>query len=194
LALEEVDRGIMENIVISNLSMMDVDQYPIYLTTGSRNRGPAMTSPSMMKNILITNVVANVNNSMSGIQITGTPEQPIEGVRLDNIRIIFKGGGTPDDARRVPRELGADYPDPSTIGAMPAYGVFARHVKDLELANIHVSFTTDDLRPAISCIDVDGLEIDNFKASIASGLPVAKFESVKNLTIRNSPEIPEQTK
>jgi polygalacturonase len=192
LALEEVDRGIMENIVISNLSMMDVSSYPIYLTTGSRNRGPATTSPSMMKNILITNVVANVDDSMSGIQITGIPAQPIEGVRLDNIRIIFKGGGTADDARRVPRELGADYPEPGTIGVMPAYGVFARHVKDLQLANVQVSFESDDLRPAISCIDVDGLDIDNFKATLASDVSAANFESVKNLTIRNSPEIPEQ--
>jgi hypothetical protein len=80
------------------------------------------------------------------------------------------------------------------VGILPAYGVFARHVKDLELANIHVSFETDDLRPAISCIDIDGLEFDNFKASLVSGVSTAKFEAVKNLTIRNSPEISVQAK
>jgi polygalacturonase len=82
LALEEVDGGIMENIVISNLSMTDVSNYPIYITTGSRNRGSTGTSPSVMKNILISNVIANVDDPMSGIQITGIPGQPIEGVRL----------------------------------------------------------------------------------------------------------------
>ena len=40
LALEEVDGGIMENITINNLTMMDVAYYPIYITTGRRNRGP----------------------------------------------------------------------------------------------------------------------------------------------------------
>jgi len=34
LALEEVDGGIMENISINNITMMDVVGYPIYLTTG----------------------------------------------------------------------------------------------------------------------------------------------------------------
>ena len=40
LAFEEVDQGRMENIVASNLSMVHVHHYPIYITTGCRNRGP----------------------------------------------------------------------------------------------------------------------------------------------------------
>jgi polygalacturonase len=194
LALEEVDGGIMQNIVISNLSMMGIANCPIYITTGSRNRGAAGTppNPSVAQNILITNVVANVDDPQSGIQITGIPGQPIEGVRLDNIRIVFKGGGTKESADRIPKELGAGYPEPKNLGVMPAYGVFARHVKNLELANVNVSFETDDLRPAISCIDVDGLEIDHFKAALATGVLAAKFDSVKNLTVLNSPVIPAQ--
>ena len=77
--------------------------------------------------------------AMSGIQITGLPGQPIEGVRLENIRLVFKGGGTKAQAARVPPELGTGYPEPGS-GMMPAYGVFARHVRDLELANIRLSF------------------------------------------------------
>jgi hypothetical protein len=69
----------------------------------------------------------------------------------------------------------------------PAYGLFARHVRDLELANIRESFVQEDLRPAIECVDVDGLEIDNFKAQLASGVPAARFDSVTNVVIRNSP-------
>jgi len=30
---------------------------------------------------------------MSGIQITGMPGRPIEGLRLENIRLVFNGGG-----------------------------------------------------------------------------------------------------
>jgi hypothetical protein len=70
---------------------------------------------------------------------------------------------------------------------MPAYGLFARHVKDLELANINVSFAKDDFRPAIECLDVNGLEIDNFKAQLAGGVAASKFENVSGLVIRNSP-------
>ena len=194
LALEEVDGGILENITINNLTMMDVAVYPIYITLGSRNRGPAVTVPSRARNILISNVIATGIDSMSGIQITGIPEQPIEGVRLENIRLSFKGGGTKEQASRVPPELGTGYPEPGKIGVMPAYGVYARHVKDLELSNIRLSLEKDDLRPAMVCADVDGLEIDNFKAQVTPGVPVAVFGAdVKGVTIRNSPGLESAT-
>src|ERR1700743_3771416 len=88
LALEEVDGGILENITINNISMMDVETYAIYITTGSRNRPPGLpNNVSRMKNILISNVVATSVDRVSGIQINGLPEHPIEGVRLENIRL-----------------------------------------------------------------------------------------------------------
>jgi len=185
LALEEVDGGILENITIKNISMMDVASYPIYITTGKRNRTPNLTTVSRMKNILISNIIATGIDSQSGIQIAGLPDQPIEGLRLENIRLVFNGGGTAEQAAQVPAELGTGYPEPR--GIMPAYGLFARHVKDLELANINVSFAKDDFRPAIECLDVNGLEIDNFKAQLAGGVAASKFENVSGLVIRNSP-------
>jgi polygalacturonase len=187
LALEEVDGGLMENITINNITMMEVIACPIYLTTGERNRGPDVTLPSRMRNIFISNVIATGVDHRCGIQITGIPGHPIEGIRMENIRLEFKGGGTKAQAERVQPELGTAYPEPAKFGALPAYGLFARHVRDLELANIRESFDREDLRPAIECVDVDGLEIDNFKAQLASGVPAARFESVKNVVIRNSP-------
>jgi parallel beta-helix repeat protein len=193
LALEEVDGGTLENITISNLSMMDIAGAPIYITTGTRNRGPAVTVPSQIKNVLISNIVATGCDPQSGIQITGTPGQPIEGLRLENIRLEFKGGGTKESAAKVPPELGIGYPEPGRIGIMPSYGVFARHVKDLELANIRLSFAADDLRPAMSFVDADGLEIDNCKAQLATGVSAATWASVKDVVIRDSPGIPAPT-
>src|SRR6185295_20389938 len=55
LALEEVDGGILENITINNISMMDVPTYAIYITTGKRNRGPNVTVPSRLRNVHISN-------------------------------------------------------------------------------------------------------------------------------------------
>jgi polygalacturonase len=190
LALEEVDGGTLENFTISNLSMMDVVGAPIYIATGIRNRGPAVTSSSQIKNILISNIVASGCDPQSGIQITGLPGEPIEGIRLENIRLEFKGGGSGANAERVPPELGTGYPEPNKLGIMPSYGVFARHVKDLELADIRISFTKDDLRPAMSFVDADGLELDDCKAQVAAGVVAAKWESVKDVVVRDSPGIP----
>jgi hypothetical protein len=137
-------------------------------------------------------VIATGVEPMSGIQITGLPEQPIEGVRLQNIRIRFNGGGTGEDSERTPKELGTGYPEPKNLGIMPAYGVFARHARDLELADICFTFEKQDLRPAVVCEDVDGLEVDNFKAQVAEGVSQARYKDVKRLTVRNSPGFEEK--
>jgi polygalacturonase len=187
LALEEVDGGIMENITVNNITMMDTLGYPIYITTGRRNRGPNVTEPSRARNIFISNVIAINAERATGIQIFGMPDHPIEGVRLENIRLQFKGGGVAQTA--MPAELGTGYPEPR--GTMPSYGVFARHVKGLELANISVGFDADDMRPAIAGVDLDGVEIDNFKAQLAQGVAGAQWgENVKGVIVRNSPTIP----
>jgi polygalacturonase len=190
LALEEVDGGILENITINNLTMMDVPDYAIYITTGKRNRTPSLTTSSRAKNILISNVIADGVGKMSGIQISGLLEQPIEGVRLENIRLISNGGGTAKDAAINPKELGTGYPEPGAIGTLPAYGIYARHVRDLELANIQVNFLTNDLRPGAMFFDVQGLEIDNFKPQVAAGVKAAVFaDNVGGISIRNSPAL-----
>jgi polygalacturonase len=185
LALEEVDGGVLENINIHNITMMDVPSYAIYVATGKRNRGPEVKQPSRMRNILISNVTADGVSANSGIQIFGLPEQPIEGLRLENIRLVCKGGGTEEQAGKMPPELNTGYPEPH--GVMPGYGVFARHVRGLELANISLSVDKEDKRPAMVCSDVDGLEVDNFKAQVGDGVAAAKLEGVKNIVIRNSP-------
>jgi len=185
IALEEVDSGILENININNITMMDVPTYAIYITTGKRNRGPDVKQPSRIRNVLISNLTADGVSANSGIQIFGLPEQPIEGLRLENIRLICKGGGTEEQAAKMPPELNTGYPEPK--GVMPGYGVFARHVRGLELANISLSVQKEDKRPAMVCSDVDGLEVDNFKAQIGEGVAPAKLDDVKNVVIRNSP-------
>jgi polygalacturonase len=186
LALEEVDGGIMENISINNLTMMDVPNYAIYITTGKRNRAPMIETPSVCRNISISDVIVDGAGRAASVEIFGLPDHPVEGVRLDDIRIVSNGGGSAADATRMPRELAYGYPEPS--GTMPAYGVFARHVKGLELANFNLSFKTNDLRPAIVCSDVNGLELDNFKAQVADGVKASALtDNVSGIVIRNSP-------
>ena len=149
-----------------------------------------MTTPSRARNIFISNVIATGVEPNERHSNHRHPGQPIEGVRLDNIRLIFKGGGKKQSAAHVPTELGTGYPEPGKIGMMPAYGVFARHVRDLELANIKVSFAANDFRPAMVCSDVNGLEIDNFKAQTAAGVSTARFDRVTGLVFYNSPGLP----
>jgi polygalacturonase len=187
LALEEVDGGILENITIDNITMMDVADYPIFIRLGRRNRGPAGTKVGTLRNVFISNVIATGIDAKSGVQIMGLPGYDIEGVRLQNIRLQFNGGGTKEDAKRVPPELETGYPEPRRFGVMPSYGLFARHVRDLEIADFRAGFEKEDLRPSAVFNDVDGLEIDNYKALVAKGVPAARFDGVDGLVVRNSP-------
>ncbi|HUO10659.1 MAG TPA: glycosyl hydrolase family 28-related protein [Phycisphaerae bacterium] len=197
LAMEEVDGGIMENITISNITMMDTASYPIYITTGKRNRTGDLKHPSILRHILISNVVATDiewsgaeqgKGYLSGIQITGLPDMPIEDVRLENIRLQYKGYGTAEMGARMPRELATGYPEPVYTGTTPGYGVFARHVKDLELANVRLYPAKGEMRPAVVCGDVEGLLIDNFVGPVGEGMKMARLEKVSREVIRNSPD------
>ena len=156
LAFEEVDQGRMENIVVSNISMNHVHHYPIYITTGCRNRGPKeVSSTSYGGNIQISNILAQDVDSLAGIIITGMEDAPLEHIYLSNIRIQYRGGGRSDQMRWDYREQGENYPEPKFALSTPSYGLFARHVKDLRANNITFTTIKPDYRPAIVLDDVE---------------------------------------
>ena len=155
LAFEVVDQGLMENITVSNITMNHVHHYPIYITTGCRNRGPKeRTAVSSGRDIMISNVVANDCDSLAGIIVTGMPEEPLRNITLRNIQLQFRGGGTADLATRDYREQGTNYPEPRFSGATPSYGLFARHVDGLYVSDVRFSTIKPEGRPAIKLVDV----------------------------------------
>ncbi len=189
LALQSVDGGIMENVTISNIVMTDVRDYGIHITTGNRNRTPGVTTPSRMRNVRISNVVMDGVNKVAGIIITGIPEQSLENIRLENIRMTTLGLGTLKDAQKIIPEAGA-YPRANWAGDLSAYGIFARHIKGLELADIQIDFKKPEMRPAARFENIDGLVIDHFKARVGEGVEVAVFASaIREVTISRSPGI-----
>lgn len=162
LAFEEVDQGKMENIVVSNISLSHVHHYPIYITTGCRNRGPKeVTTPSTGRNISITNVIADDVDSLAGIIITGMKDAPLRDIALSNIQIEYRGGGTADLANKEYREQGTNYPEPRWAGPTPAYGMFVRHVDGLSVSNVKFTTKKADSRPPVILDDVTNWKIDD---------------------------------
>ena len=153
LAFEEVDQGRMENIVVTNISLSHVHHYPIYITTGCRNRGPKeRTDVSSARDISINNVIADDCDSLASIIITGMEGEPIRNVSLSDIRIQYRGGGK--KVSKPYREQGTNYPEPRWAGPTPAYGLFARHVDGLQLRNVKFELMRPDERPDIILEDV----------------------------------------
>ena len=158
LAFEEVDQGRMENITVTNIAMEHVHHYPIYITTGCRNRGPKeRTDVSYGGNISISHVFATDADSLAGIIVTGMKDYPLRNISLSDIYVEYRGGG-----KRVEtpyREQGTNYPEPRWAGPTPAYGLYARHVDGLRLRDVRFALQRPDERPDIIFEDVDNKSV-----------------------------------
>jgi polygalacturonase len=170
LAFEEVDQGRMENIAVSNITMNHVHHYPIYITTGCRNRGPKeVTSPSYGGDIMISNVIADDADSLAGIIVTGMKEEPLRNIRLHNIQIRYRGGGTSDLSKKEYREQGTNYPEPRWAGPTPAYGLYARHVDGLTVRGLYLETIRPDYRHVVILDDVKNADIQDLTAPVQKG-------------------------
>ena len=126
LALEQVDGGVLENITITNLVMYNISEYPIYITLGERLRDPNVTTKSSGKNIIISNVIATMLDSLSGIHITGTPKSSLENIKISDVNFTTGGGGIKELSAIDFPELGDKYPELRKLkSATPSYGVYA---------------------------------------------------------------------
>jgi polygalacturonase len=183
LALETVDGGLLEDIAISNITMRDIANNPIFLRLGSRMRGPEGIPVGNLRRVNISNVVVYDADPRGGAIISGIPGHDIEDVKLSNIQIFYKGGGTKDQAALEPAERENDYPEPNMFGDLPAYGFFIRHVKGIELSGIALSYLKEDLRPAFVLDDVRGVDFDRLKAQHAADVPTFLLKKVEDFSL-----------
>ena len=191
LALETVDGGHIEDIVVTNITMRDVTTAPIFLRLGRRMRGPEGTPVARFRRIQISNVVVSDADPRFASIIAGLPGHPIEDVRLSDIRILYKGGGTRAQAALEPPERETNYPEPSMFGELPAYGFFIRHARGVELSNVEVGFMTEDLRPAFHLEDVKGATFLGVAAQKAADVPTFVLKNVEDFSVRNSRPVPD---
>ncbi|SDS01600.1 glycosyl hydrolase family 28-related protein [Opitutus sp. GAS368] len=194
LALEEVDGGLMEDITITNITMRDINNAPIYLRLGERLRGPAPIEVGTARRIKIDNIVAHNVAAESGILIAGEEGHPVEDVVLSNIFIDFVGGGTKEQAaREVPKYEAARYPEPGRLGIMPSWGLFARHVKNLTLTRVELRTAKEDLRPAAMLDDATGVLFDSVTWPKVADVPTCNLRNAHGITTRDCPGLESKT-
>ncbi|MEO8399993.1 MAG: glycosyl hydrolase family 28 protein [Ignavibacteriaceae bacterium] len=194
IVLAIVDGGTMDGITISNIRI-DGAQTPIFLRLGNRGRTIRENMPKpdvgIVRNINISNVTAT-NVSNIGSSITGIPNHYIENISLNNINISYSGGGTKEDAEKIPPENEKEYPESDMFGTLPAYGFYIRHAKNISLNNIQLSYEEKDRRPALYCNDIEDLNISGLKAKAdLNAESVIVFDDVKNAEINFSKSLNE---
>lgn len=184
LALETVDGGLLEDVTISNITMRDIVNAPIFIRLGARMRGPDTLAVGACRRIVISNVVAYNVDYRHGAIISGLPGHDIEDLQITNIKIYYKGGGLKDSMNRVVPEFEKDYPEPYRWKTMPSYGFYFRHVKNLKMSDVSVYFMQEDFRPPFQLDDVKGADLRYIDAQRVNGIPSFVLKNVKDVTIQ----------
>jgi polygalacturonase len=188
LALETVDGGLLEDVVISNITMRDVINAPFFLRLGARMRAPTGTAVGALRRISISHVNVYNADSRFAMLISGVPSHPIEDVRLSDINIWYKPLDAASTAA-IQQDLPEDekgYPEPQKLGVGPAYGGYIRHARNIELHDVSLHLLGAETRPALMLVDVQGASLRNVSADKAGAAPLLVLKGVKGLIINES--------
>jgi hypothetical protein len=172
-----------ENMSFSNLLLQDVTG-PIHIGSGpQRNPNPASVPaphperpPAVVRNISFSNIhgtvttkpsrlpdtpfemsVSNIAELHSCIVLNAVGNNIIENISFDDVHLTFGGGGTAEEgARRDLPHLAYEY---FSLGAMPAFGLYARNARGVTLQNVRFQVAEPDLRPAVIFDHVSGASV-----------------------------------
>jgi len=171
IALQIVDGGVMDNVVIKNM-VMDGVGTPINLRLGDRGKpGKMKVQRGILRNVQISGITATTGKVMKYNEaeqhhhpyppypssICGLPGYLIENVSIEDVTITIVEGfptGTSEELLREVSESPAKYPENRMFGDLPAYGFYFRHARGIQLKNISVSTPKEDGRPAFVFDDV----------------------------------------
>ena len=178
------DLASVSNIEISNVKITNVDpRYPILLeglvdskiqnvvlrNISVQYRGGLSLKEAVEQRQLGTYWVYSQSGSAPSVQklpwLVNTFFSKCEGLLP---RVAWKNGWV-EDPYNVP-EMVAEYPEPSILGILPAYGIYARHMDGLKLQNVKLQYQIEDMRPAIVLDDVSNADLRTVVAKTASGV------------------------
>ena len=135
----------------------------------------------MIKNVSISNMILKGGGA---IFMSGVEEHHIEGITLDNIKILV------GDGRNTKYHENPPYPFPVFGHGVAPHDIFCRYVDDLKLRNVQLIWESPEQEKwgsAIRCWHVNDLEISGFngRQSLPSKAPVIWLKDVKSAYIHN---------
>jgi hypothetical protein len=178
---------LLEDVTISNITMRDIVNSPIFLRLGGRMRGPQGVPIGELRRVMISNVIAYNADAHFATLISGLPGNEIEDVKLNDIRIYYRQIDSPAaKIQSVVAEFEKTYPEPQKFGVLPAYGFFIRHARNIELNNVQISYLGNETRPAFVLDDVKGIELRNVKAQPVKGTSMFVLRKVEDFDLKDS--------
>jgi hypothetical protein len=155
--------GLLDGVHVSNLTMHDVTT-PLHFAVKEGNTVGRVTVDGLKA----------TGAYRAAMSVEGWAAEPIGRVSLRNVDVEFTGGGTEQQAAAQVKSPGVD------ARPLPAWGLYARNVKRLDLENVRLGVEQDDQRPAILAEDVEILAVDQLRLPAGAKPPVLR--NVRNVT------------
>jgi hypothetical protein len=161
LKIQTNSGGIFEDLTFSNITMRDVRR-PILMTQnyfrmGSKDPGIRPVS-GMIRRVHIDGITAYMPHKNpkheAYMVLTGMPGKSIQDISINNLNMLFYGGGGAEEARRVKIPELLDYTEyyfeaRYFLGSLPAAGIFLRHIEGFKMSNSFLRVENADARPLV---------------------------------------------
>ncbi len=182
-ALEVVDGGWIEGVVITGIQMQRA-RTPIFIRLGNRNSGFNYRQNGI-RGVMIENIHAS--ECLLASSITGVPGRNVEDITIQNIRVDNVLPSRPEWPSLHPAEKEKNYPEARMFDMLPVSGLYARHVRGLNLRDVSFRSTPSENRPTIHLEDVRGASIRGFSTTAISGSqPLVSVVDTSDVWIRDA--------
>ena len=88
------------------------------------------------------------------------------------------------DPYAVP-QMEKGYPEPSSHGILPAYGLFISNAKNVKIDNVEFETVKEDKRPAIVLMNVEDIKFSDMKADKSDEAPYFVLKGVKDFEVKD---------
>lgn len=187
IELMTVDGGVMENILIDNITMVNVAT-PFFIRLGIRSRpyktGQYVSKIDDTRDITLSNI--SVEGAKYPSSIMGLHSKKIKNVTVMNYTVRYSETQESLPYNKVPLEEFA-YPMARMFTKLPVYGIYCRNVEGLHLQNIAMYSTEAEKRPPMAFDRVNAAEIMSVKAEVSKpGTPLMHFRNSNDVIVSSS--------
>jgi hypothetical protein len=145
--------GALDDVLISNVTMKNVQSpVTIFLRRAGNTAG----------NITVSRLTAT-GVYRAAASVESWTETPVGRVVFRDVSVEYAGGGAAKDARRRARPPGVD------ARPLPAWGLYARNVRELVLEGVRLGCAKKDLRPALIADGVKRLKLEDLRLPPGAG-------------------------
>jgi polygalacturonase len=155
-----VDGGTLEDVSVSGILLRNPVNHPLFVHHGARMRAPRGTPVGRIRRVRFEDIAISGAHPRFPCGVEGIADAPVEDLTFRNIDIAAAGGGTREDAARVPEYRRETSLEVSYLGTLPAAGVYARHARRLTIRDVSLRTAAADARPVVALRNVEGAIVD----------------------------------